>query len=342
MKITVLSLSIVFLISSLVYGIGPPTVNLGTAENYVILASTGVSTTGTTSIIGNIGVSPTAATSLTGFGLIIDNSGTFSTSSLVVGRIYAADYITPTPVNLTTAVSNMLTAYNDAAGRLNPDHTELHAGNLTGQTLTPGLYNWSSVVSIGSGGVTIAGGPDDIWIFQIAQNLLVADGASIILSGGASPQNIFWQVAGQASLGTTAQFKGIILCQTLISLNTGASITGRLLAQTAVTLDQNIVVQSGGTTWAEDDIPSVISETYLHPNYPNPFNPSTTFEFNIAKGDTGYLTIYNTKGQALLHKRFASGERSYEWNTIETSAGVYIYRLHTQTMDISRKMNLLK
>jgi len=61
----------------------------------------------------------------------------------------------------------------------------------------------------------------------------------VTLSGGAVAKNVFWQVAGQTTLGTTSDFKGIILCKTLIEVNTGAVVNGRLLAQTAITLDSN-------------------------------------------------------------------------------------------------------
>jgi Ice-binding-like len=71
----------------------------------------------------------------------------------------------------------------------------------------------------------------------------VANGAAVTLSGGCSASNIFWQVAGQATLGTTSSFSGIILCQTLIALNTGATLNGIALAQTAVTLDSNTVAK---------------------------------------------------------------------------------------------------
>jgi hypothetical protein len=328
--------------TTLIYGVGPPAVDLGTAGNYVILTSTGVSTTGTTSVIGNIGVSPIAASSITGFGLIMNSSGTYSTSSLVTGRIYAADYTTPTPANLTTAIANMGTAYTDAAGRPNPNHTELYAGDLTGQTLVPGLYKWGSGVLISFNGVTLAGGPNDVWIFQIAQNLTVADGAIVTLSGGAEPQNIFWQVAGQTSIGTTAQFKGIILCQTLISMNTGASLNGRLLAQTAVTLNQNSVVQPANPTGVDDAVSHVVSGSFMESNYPNPFNPSTTIKFNIVKGERGILIIYNMKGQTVLQQRFDSGEHNFVWQTDGLASGVYLARLRTNTKIISRKINLVK
>jgi len=213
---------------------GRTTVNLGLAGNYVILSQSGISTTGTTSVLGNIGVSPIAATAITGFGLILDPSNTFSKSSLVTGNVYAADYAVPTPATLTTAISNMQTAFTDAAGRTLPDFTELGAGNIGGMTLRPGLYKWSSAVSIPTD-VTLMGGANDVWIFQIAQTLSISPGKQVILSGGARAKNIFWQVAGQTTLGTTSKFNGNILDQTAIVIQTGATLTGRALAQTAVT-----------------------------------------------------------------------------------------------------------
>jgi hypothetical protein len=216
---------------------GPGAVSLGTAGGFAILSKTGVSTTGTSAVTGNIGVSPNVASSITGFDLIADSTNTFSTSSIVTGKIYASNYAVPTPANMTAAISNMETAYNDAAGRSSPDFTEKGAGNISGLTLVPGLYKWGTGVLISSSGVTLSGGANDVWIFQIAGDLTVNNSAIITLAGGAQAKNIFWQVAGQATLGTGVQFKGIILGKTLISLNTGAVLNGRALAQTAVTLN---------------------------------------------------------------------------------------------------------
>jgi len=219
---------------------GPQAVNLGTAGNYVILAKSAISTTGATSVVGDLGLSPASASFITGFALSAPPT-TFSLSSLVTGSIWADDYDAPTPTSLTTAVLDMQTAYTDAAGRTLPDFTELGAGDISGLTLVPGLYKWGTGVSCNTG-VTLAGGADDIWIFQIAQDLTVGNGAILTLSGGAQAGNVFWQVAGTTTLGTTVSFKGIILCQTLIALNTGATVTGRLLAQTAVTLGATAVI----------------------------------------------------------------------------------------------------
>ena len=222
-----------------VFAAGPATVNLGTAGNFVILAKTGISTTGPTSIIGDLGISPAAATYITGFGLNLPMASTFSTSALVNGKIYAPGYANPTPANLTTAVLDMQNAYTDAAGRA-PNVTELGAGNIGGLTLAPGVYKWGTGVTIPTD-VTLSGGANDVWIFEIAQNLNISSATKVVLAGSAQAGNIFWVVAGQTTLGTTSVFNGNILDQTSIVLNTGAQLNGRALAQAAVTLDSNNV-----------------------------------------------------------------------------------------------------
>jgi hypothetical protein len=137
----------------------------------------------------------------------------------------------------------MEAAYADAAGRTLPDFINLGGGNISGLTLTPGLYTWGSGVTIDTGAsVTLKGGKNDVWIFQIAGTLTVGNGAQVILKG-AQAKNIFWQVADVTTIGTTANFKGIILDKTLIALQTGAVLTGRALAQTEVTLQMNAVIE---------------------------------------------------------------------------------------------------
>jgi len=222
--------------------LGPDPVLLGGAGNYVILAKSGIDTVPTSAIVGNIGVSPIDSTAVTGFSLTLDATNRFATSSQVTGQVRAADYATPTPSNLTTAVGAMESAYTDAAGRSIPDFTELGSGEIGGRTLVPGLYKWGTGVSI-STDVVLHGGPNDVWIFQISGDITQANGTRVTLTGGASPANVFWQTFGQTMIGTTAHFEGIVLCQTAIVVGTGASVNGRLLAQTAVTLDANAITQ---------------------------------------------------------------------------------------------------
>lgn len=232
--------------SSTAMAAGPAPINLGTAGNFVILTKTGISTTGTTAIVGDIGVSPIAASAITGFSLSLPAGAAFSTSPLVTGAVFAPDYASPTPVNLTTAIGDMQTAYTDGSGRSNYTATELGAGNIGGLTIAPGLYKWGTGVVVPIN-VTLSGGANDVWIFQIAQGLNVSSGVQIILNGGAQASNIYWVVAGQTTVGTNAVFNGNILDQTAIVFNTGATLNGRALAQTAVTLDANAVTKASAT-----------------------------------------------------------------------------------------------
>lgn len=220
--------------------VGLTGVNLGTSINYVILAKTAINNNPTSAITGNLGLSPAATSYITGFSIV--NATGYATSAQVTGNIYAADMANPTPVNLTTAVNDMVTAYNDAAGRPTPDFIELGAGNIGGKTLTEGLYKWGGTVTIPTS-IVVSGSSTDVWIFQIAGNLTVSSSVQVILSGGAQAKNIFWQVAGATNMGTTSKFKGVVLCQTGITLGTGATLNGRALAQTAVILDGNVVSQ---------------------------------------------------------------------------------------------------
>jgi hypothetical protein len=226
-------------------GAGPAPVSLGSAAlgaagGYVILAKTGITNVTGSHVTGDMGLSPAAASLITGFSLVADPTNVFSISSSLAGKVYAANYAVPTPSNLTTAIGSMETAYTDAAGRTSPDFDELATGNLGGLTLAPGLYKWTSSVTIPTD-VTITGSANDVWIFQISGDLTTAAATHVKLSGGAQAKNIFWQVAGQTTLGTTSHFEGIILSKTSITLTTGASMNGRALAQSLIALDDNAI-----------------------------------------------------------------------------------------------------
>jgi hypothetical protein len=220
-------------------GVGLP-VSLGSAVNFAVLAKSGISSVPPSAITGDIGISPAAASFITGFSLTADASNVFSTSPQVTGKVYASDYTPPTPSNMTTAISDMETAFTDAAGRA-ADVTELGAGDISGMTLKPGVYSWGTGLLI-STDVALSGKSTDIWVFQVAQDVTVASAAKVTLSGGAAAKNVFWQVSGLVDLDTTSHFEGVVLSQTAIVLRTGASINGRLLAQSAVDLDSNTVV----------------------------------------------------------------------------------------------------
>jgi hypothetical protein len=210
-------------------------VNLGTAESYVILTKTGISTVPESPITGNIAVSPIAATAVTGFGLILDSGGEFSTSSQVTGNVYAADYAVPTPTTLTTAVSDMEIAYTDASSRPNDDGARINLGNgeIGGETLTAGVYTFGSDITI-KDHVTFSGA--GVYIIQTTGNMLQDGGTMVILLNGALAKNIFWQVAGHVTVGSGADLQGILLVKTDVLFMTGSSLTGRVFAQTACNL----------------------------------------------------------------------------------------------------------
>jgi hypothetical protein len=211
-----------------------PVVNLRLSGNFVILSKSGITDVYRSYITGDVGTSP-----ITGAAI-----GVRCTE--VSGSIYSVNAAGPLPcritnaTRLTTAVSNMQTAYTDAAGRSQPNYFNLGAGNIGGKTLRPGLYKWTSSVNIPTN-ITISGGANDVWIFQVSGTLTMSSAVKVTLIGGARARNIFWQTTGAVTLGTTSHFEGTILSKTAINLRTGASINGRLLAQTAVTLQKNTV-----------------------------------------------------------------------------------------------------
>ena len=217
--------------------VGQAPVPLREAALFAILTKSGITDVSPSAIKGDVGSSP-----ITGAAIHL------TCAEMVTGTIYSVNATGPLPCRvtsptlLTTAVSDMEIAYTNAAGRTLPDFTNLGAGEIGGLTLVPGLYKWTTQVSI-STSVTLAGSADAVWIFQIAGNLTQASATSVILEGGARSKNIFWQSSGSVAIGTTAHFEGTILGKTKIALKTGASANGRLLAQTAVTLEQNAVTE---------------------------------------------------------------------------------------------------
>ncbi len=216
-------------------------VSLGGAGNFVVLAQTAISTVPSSSVTGDIGLSPAAASLASGFSLVPDSTNVFSSSTQVVGRVYAATYAVPTPANLTAAIDDMQTAYNDAAGRP-ADFLEVGGGDIGGLTLAPGVYKWTSTVLVPTD-LTLAGTDTDVWIFQTSGDLTVSAAKSLTLSGGAQAKNVFWQVAGDVSLGTTSHLEGVVLCKTAITLQTGATLNGRAMAQSQVALQQATLTQ---------------------------------------------------------------------------------------------------
>jgi len=208
-------------------------VGLGTVGSFAVIAGSGITNTGPTTVNGDVGTFPTPA-----------ESGTASMT--ITGTNHDADAVTQ------GAKNDLVTAYNTAAGE--SPRTAVPA-DLGGQTLNPGTYNSASSMGL-TGTVTLNGGgnPNALFVFQAGSTLITASTSSVNLINGAQACNVFWQVGSSATLGTGSTFRGTILALTSISVTTGTTINGRLLARNgAVTLDTDTITKpacstSGGTT----------------------------------------------------------------------------------------------
>jgi hypothetical protein len=227
-------------------------VELGSAGDYAILAKTGISSVPDSSINGHIAVSPIAATAITGFSLTKASSDDFSTSTQVnnEGKAFAPEYSEDVKTALITAVGDMQTAYDDAAGRDVDDdepeggqtYNELETGDIGGQILKPGVYTFTSAIRINAD-ITLQGTKDnaDVFIIRTTKSLLQAASTEVKLVDVA-PENVFWQVAEQVEVGASAVLNGIVLVETDALFKDSSTLNGRVLAQTACNLKVATIV----------------------------------------------------------------------------------------------------
>jgi len=224
-----------------------PTVNLGTAASFAILAGTGITNVPTSVISGDVGVSPTTGASITGFAC-----------PEVSGTIYTVDAAGPIcraedPGLLGGAKTALTAAYTDAAGRsggvaVNPD--PLFPNELNGQTLTHGIYTSGGAMTLAPGGTLTLNGqgdPNAVFIFQLsggASGILTVNNATTVnLINQAQPCNVFWKVYA-ADIGSTAAFKGTVLASTSITVGANTTVQGRLLTSSGnVTLISDTIIR---------------------------------------------------------------------------------------------------
>ena len=218
--------ALVALIIPAISNAAQPTVNLGSTSNFAVLAGSGITNTGPTTVSGtaggDLGSDPTPA--FTGDTLVTTTGTKYTAPSAVV----------------TAAKTAAITAYDDAAGRT-PATTV--TADLGGQTLVGGVYNAAAAMAL-TGTLILDGqdNPDAVWIFQAGSTLTTASSSVVQLINGAQPSHVFWQVGSSATFGTSSDFTGHVLALTSITATTGATFKGQLLARNgAVTLDTNTI-----------------------------------------------------------------------------------------------------
>ena len=203
-----------------------PIINLGTTESFAVLAGSGITNTGPTTVSGtaggDMGSSPTQA--FTGEVDVTTTGTKYTAPSAVVDG----------------AKDDLVLAYDDAAGRIPADTV---SADLGGQTLTEGVYNSASSLGL-TGTLTLdaENNPDAVFIFQAGSTLTTASSSKVALINGAQACNVYWQVGSSATFGTTTEFVGHVFALTSITANNNATFQGQLLARNgAVTLDSNTI-----------------------------------------------------------------------------------------------------
>jgi hypothetical protein len=217
--------------SNTAHALGPSPVDIGSAADFVVLTKTGLANTGPSVYSGNIGASPITGAAITGLACAeVEFPGTVYTTN---GAGPAAPCNTTDAPRLTTAVADMTAAKNNANGRA-ADYTAVGGGVIGNTTFAPGVYKWTTAVSVPAD-MTISGGEDDVWIFQVDGAFALGTGFRMNLAGGAQSKNIFWQIDGAITFAANSHFSGVLLAEVGITAAAGVTMDGRILTQTAVT-----------------------------------------------------------------------------------------------------------
>ncbi len=202
-----------------------PPLDLGLSASFAVLAGSGITNTGLTSVSGDLGTFPTPAiTGLASLSLTGSNQAGGATSQ--------------------QAKTDLAAAFASLAAR---PSTGTITGDLGGRTLTPGVYDAASSIGL-TGTLTLdgQGDPNAVFILRAGSTLTTASASQVVLAGGARSCNVFWQVGSSATLGTGSILRGSILAATSITVTTGVTIDGRVLARTgAITLDSDSITRSG-------------------------------------------------------------------------------------------------
>lgn len=247
-------------------------VGLGTAESFAVLAGSGITNTGATTITGDVGSFPT--TTQTGFGSVTLN-----------GTNHFGDAVTQ------GAKTALITAYDEAAGRSPVTNVPVELGNTT---LFSGVYGAPTFGLTGTLTLDAQGDPDAEFIFQAGSTLVTASDSRVVMLNGGDPCRVVWQVGSSATFGTRTSFVGDVLAMTSITANNAATFQGRLLARNgAVTMDNNTITNASCvTSSAPTTTTTVLGASTTTPTTPATTTTSTT----VAPPTRGPTTSVPTTG----------------------------------------------
>jgi hypothetical protein len=222
---------------------------MGAAGDYAILSMTGISNIGQSTIYGDIGVGPGASDTLTGFNLVGPDEfdPDFSTSTQVIGSVYAADYGAPVVNKVGAGISDMQMGYTYAAAQNTTDDEDgmlnmnINLGFIGGELFIPGVYSWDGDVVLNSN-IYFNGSATDVFVLQTGGSVIVGRNVRVILIRDAKVENIIWQVAGFLEAGIDSRLEGIFLIKMYAAFRTGSFLFGRVFSQANVTLDNSTIV----------------------------------------------------------------------------------------------------
>lgn len=196
-------------------------IDLGTARSFAVLAGSGITNTESTRITGDVG-SFGSTDAITGFETVT-----------LLGVNHGGDAVTQ------KAKDDLTTAYDQAFASTPATSV---ATELGGRTLTPGVYHGATLGITGALTLDLQGDPNAVFVFQADSTLVTAAASSVVVIGGTSACNVFWQVGSSATFGADSTLVGNVLAAQSISVDRGATFEGRLLARVgAVTLIRNTI-----------------------------------------------------------------------------------------------------
>jgi uncharacterized repeat protein (TIGR01451 family) len=239
------TLAAVFLFAIPQLGFGQLAPNLKSAADFAILAATEISFDGTTTTINNMDIGLYPGTSISG--------------SYVLDGGVALTSTTDPDERLPDAKQHLLEAYLFAEASTFPAPATV-SGNLGGQSLAPGIYKSTSILSVEGDDLTLDADGDEnaVWIFQIASTLTTTAGGNIVLAGEAKANNVYWQVGSSATIGSGTIFQGNILALVSISMDTGSTLNGRALARNGA-----VTFAGGGEMNKPEESPVATDEDLL-------------------------------------------------------------------------------